>query len=100
MGFGLVGEKDRERERGRSRDGKVGREGFGLIAIVDHDGTEMPSSFHPYPSTGYVQFSIQGAIGAYSVYLDIDCSGTSTIGIYSTDDIYSTDNRTSTIACI
>ncbi|EHA8587086.1 hypothetical protein COCNU_scaffold001404G000010 [Cocos nucifera] len=83
MGFGLTDERDRERGRGRSRDEKAEREGFGLTATIGQDGTKMPSSFHPCPSVGYVQFSIQGAIGAYSIHLDIDCSGTSTVGIYS-----------------
>ncbi|EHA8589596.1 hypothetical protein COCNU_scaffold011230G000010 [Cocos nucifera] len=57
-----------------------------------HDGTEMPSSFHPYPSTGYAQFGIRGAVKAYSIHLSIDYLGTSTIGIYSIDGIYSTDS--------
>ncbi|KAG1330985.1 hypothetical protein COCNU_02G009530 [Cocos nucifera] len=83
----LAGEKDRERERGRSRDGKVGRKEFGLATITSHDGTEMPSSFHPYLSIGYVQFRIRRAVGAYSIHLDIDCSGIFTIGIYSIDGI-------------
>ncbi|KAG1330994.1 hypothetical protein COCNU_02G009630 [Cocos nucifera] len=96
MGFGLADEEDRERKRKRSRDEKARREGFGLTAIVGHDGTEMPSSFHPYPSMGYVQFSIQGAIGAYSIHLGISCSGTSTVGIYSTDNMYSIDGIYST----
>ncbi|EHA8591459.1 hypothetical protein COCNU_scaffold057056G000010 [Cocos nucifera] len=92
MGSSLVGEGDQERERERLRDGKAGREGFGLTTIVGHDGIEMPSSFPPYPSMGYVQFSIRGAIRAYSIHLGIDCSGTSTIGIYSTGGIYSIDS--------
>ncbi|EHA8588558.1 hypothetical protein COCNU_scaffold005780G000010 [Cocos nucifera] len=40
---------------------------------------------------GYAQFSIRGAVGAYSIHLDIDCLGTSIACIYSTSDIYSTD---------
>ncbi|EHA8586895.1 hypothetical protein COCNU_scaffold001126G000050 [Cocos nucifera] len=58
--------------------------------LTSYDGTEMPSSFHPCPSVGYVQFSIRGAVGAYSIHLSIGCSGTSTASIYSTDNIYST----------
>ncbi|KAG1331001.1 hypothetical protein COCNU_02G009690 [Cocos nucifera] len=90
MGSSLTGQGDRERERGRSRDEKAGREGFGIVAIIGHDGTKTPSSFHPCPSMGYTQFSIQGAIRAYSIHLDIGCSRTSTGGIYFTDGIYST----------
>ncbi|EHA8590433.1 putative ovule protein [Cocos nucifera] len=55
------------------------------MGAVGHDGTKMPSSFHPYPSMDYMQFSIRGIVGAYSIHLSIDCSGTSTVGIYSTD---------------
>ncbi|EHA8588601.1 hypothetical protein COCNU_scaffold005938G000010 [Cocos nucifera] len=85
MGSNLAGEQNQERERGRSRDGKVEREGFDLAIIVGYDDIEMPSSFHPYLSMGYMQFSIRGAIGAYSIHLSIDCSRTFTIGIYSID---------------
>ncbi|KAG1359653.1 putative Serine/threonine-protein phosphatase PP1 [Cocos nucifera] len=85
MGSGLAGKRDRERERGRLRDGKAGREGFGLVVVVDYDGTEMPSSFHSYLSVGYAQFSIRGAVRAYSVHLGIGYSGTFIVGIYSTD---------------
>ncbi|EHA8588723.1 hypothetical protein COCNU_scaffold006487G000010 [Cocos nucifera] len=56
--------------------------GFGLVG---HDGTEMPSSFHPCPLVGNAQFNIRGAVRAYSIYLDIDYLGTSTTDIYSTD---------------
>ncbi|KAG1331570.1 hypothetical protein COCNU_02G015380 [Cocos nucifera] len=49
------------------------------LCHVDHDGTEMPSSFHPYLSTGYAEFSIKEAVRAYSIDLHIDYSGTSTV---------------------
>ncbi|KAG1327375.1 hypothetical protein COCNU_01G013090 [Cocos nucifera] len=68
--------------------------GSGLIGKEDqesHDGIKTSSSFHPCPSMDYAQFSIQGAVGVYSIYLGIDCSGTSIDGIYSTNSIYSTD---------
>ncbi|KAG1338580.1 hypothetical protein COCNU_04G008860 [Cocos nucifera] len=96
MGSNLVDEGDRERERGRLRDEKAMREGFGLATIVDHDGIEMPSSFHPCPLASYVQFSIRRAVKAYSIHLDIGYSGTSTVGIYSIDGIYSTNGIYST----
>ncbi|EHA8588170.1 hypothetical protein COCNU_scaffold004286G000010 [Cocos nucifera] len=81
----LTDEGDQERERERLRDGKAGREGFGLTAIANHDGTETPSSFHPCPSMDYAQFSIRGVVEVYSIHLNIDCSGTFIDGIYSTD---------------
>ena len=40
-----------------------------FINIAGHDGTETSSSFHPCPSMGYAQFSIRGAVGAYSIHL-------------------------------
>ncbi|KAG1331704.1 hypothetical protein COCNU_02G016720 [Cocos nucifera] len=43
--------------------------------LIDHDGTEMPSSFHPCPSAGYARFSIRGAVEAYSVHLGIGYQG-------------------------
>ncbi|KAG1365005.1 hypothetical protein COCNU_12G000050 [Cocos nucifera] len=67
-----------------------------LSIAIDHDGTEMPSSFHPCLSVSYVQFSIRGAVGAYFVHLDIDCLRTSTASIYSIDGIYSTGGIYST----
>ncbi|EHA8587982.1 hypothetical protein COCNU_scaffold003777G000010 [Cocos nucifera] len=116
----ITDERDRERKRGSDRgDGtqssRVGYAvelaramieptGGGLKQDVSgmeptissmepgHDDIETPSSFHPYPSVGYAQFSIQGA---YSIHLGIDCSGTSTVGIYSTDGIYSTSGASS-----
>ncbi|KAG1327647.1 hypothetical protein COCNU_01G015810 [Cocos nucifera] len=100
MRSGLADEGDQERERERSRDGKARREGFNLAAIFGHDGTKMPSRFHPCLSVGYGQFSIRGAVGAYSVHLSIDCLGIFTIGIYSISGNYSTDNYVSTIAGI
>ncbi|EHA8586547.1 hypothetical protein COCNU_scaffold000518G000010 [Cocos nucifera] len=91
MGSNLTDEGDRERERRRSRYGKAGREGFGVATIVNHDGTEMPSSFHPCLSMAYVQFRIRRAVGEYSIHLGISCSGTFTTDIYSTSGIYSID---------
>ncbi|KAG1354882.1 hypothetical protein COCNU_07G009940 [Cocos nucifera] len=85
MGSGLADEEDQEKERGRSKDEKAERKEFGLAVVVDHDGTEMPSSFHPCPSIGYAQFNIRGVVRAYSIHLGIDCSEISTDGIYSTD---------------
>ncbi|EHA8586784.1 hypothetical protein COCNU_scaffold000934G000030 [Cocos nucifera] len=92
MGSGLTDKGDRERERGRSRDGKARRKGFGLATMTGHDGIETPSSFHPCLSVGYVQFSNRGAVRAYSIHLSIDCSEIFTVGIYSIDGIYSTDS--------
>ncbi|KAG1362184.1 hypothetical protein COCNU_10G004030 [Cocos nucifera] len=57
--------------------------------VSGHDGTEMPSNFHPCPSVGYAQFSIRGAVEAYSIPFGIGCSGTSTASICSIDGIYS-----------
>ncbi|KAG1355233.1 hypothetical protein COCNU_07G013450 [Cocos nucifera] len=97
MGFDLTDEGDRERKGRRLRDGKAKREGFGLTVIVDHDGTKTPSSFYPCPSVGYAQFSIREAVGAYFIHLNIGYLGTTTIGIYSISDIYSTGASSSWI---
>ncbi|EHA8590072.1 hypothetical protein COCNU_scaffold014671G000010 [Cocos nucifera] len=67
-----------------------------LSIAIGHDGTKMPSSFHPYPSADYVQFSIRGAVGAYSIHFGIGCSEIFTASIYSIDDIYSIDGIYST----
>ncbi|KAG1327365.1 hypothetical protein COCNU_01G012990 [Cocos nucifera] len=40
MGSGLAGEEDRDRKRERSRDGKAGREGFGLATVADERDRE------------------------------------------------------------
>ena len=52
-----------------------------FINVAGHEGTEMPSSFHLCFSVGYAQFSIRGAIGAYSIHLGINCLEISTAGI-------------------
>ncbi|EHA8586898.1 hypothetical protein COCNU_scaffold001133G000020 [Cocos nucifera] len=44
MGSDLVGVGDQERERGRSRDGKAGRKGFSLVAIVGKRDRERERS--------------------------------------------------------
>ncbi|EHA8588535.1 hypothetical protein COCNU_scaffold005698G000010 [Cocos nucifera] len=69
----------RKIERGKEEDREMEK-----LGGKDHNGTEMPSSFHPCPSMGYAQFNIRGAVGAYSIHFDIGCLGTSTIDIYST----------------